>query len=371
MQTLNQQTGKDQSFLDDQNIKISSSNDVHSILWEGFLPVSRGGTGTDTFTDGSIPFIAGGIFSEDNTNLHWDLSNNRLGIGTNSPATKLHVNGPATIDTLRIGRGGGSENSNTSIGFEALKDNTTGYRSVALGYTALLSNTTGGDNTAVGHNTLKYSTVGSHNTALGSGSLQVLTAGSGSTGVGALALANSTSASQNTAVGQSALGITTTGSYNAALGAGASSRNTTGSFNVSAGLDALGNNSNGNYNIALGFRSGVYQADFSALTTTNSSIYIGSQAKALSNNNSNSIVIGSDAVGAGSNTAVIGNDSVSDVYLGSSDAKADVHAEKLYLGSSSTPGCIIMGDSDGNGVTYITVNDGAISASSTQPAECQ
>jgi hypothetical protein len=59
----------------------------------GTLPVTNGGTGTSTaFTTGSIPFAgASGIYSQDNANLFWDDTNNYLGIGTASPAVKLHV----------------------------------------------------------------------------------------------------------------------------------------------------------------------------------------------------------------------------------------------------------------------------------------
>jgi hypothetical protein len=49
----------------------------------------------------------------------------------------------------------------------------------------------------------------------------------------------------------------------------------------------------------------------------------------------------------------------------------------VYVGSSSggyqgqTPGCIVMGDSDGVGVTYVTANDGVLSATITKPSNCQ
>src|SRR3990167_990642 len=49
-------------------------------------------------TPGSI-FFAGalGELAQDNLNFFWDDANNRLGIGTNVPATTLDVNGPATL----------------------------------------------------------------------------------------------------------------------------------------------------------------------------------------------------------------------------------------------------------------------------------
>lgn len=46
-----------------------------------------------TMTPGSVFFAgAGGLLSQNNSQYYWDNTNNRLGIGTNSPTTKLHVN---------------------------------------------------------------------------------------------------------------------------------------------------------------------------------------------------------------------------------------------------------------------------------------
>ena len=47
-----------------------------------------------SLTEGSILFTgSSGVISEDNSNLYWDDTNNRLGIGTASPGAKLHVSG--------------------------------------------------------------------------------------------------------------------------------------------------------------------------------------------------------------------------------------------------------------------------------------
>jgi hypothetical protein len=43
----------------------------------------------------------------------------------------------------------------------------------------------------------------------------------------------------------------------------------------------------------------------------------------------------------------------------------------IYVGSSVKSGCIVLGDSDGSGVTYITADDGVLSATSTKPSNCQ
>jgi hypothetical protein len=61
----------------------------------GTLPVANGGTGTATaFTTGSIVFAgASGIYSQDNANLFWDDTNNRLGLGRSPTNYTLEVAG--------------------------------------------------------------------------------------------------------------------------------------------------------------------------------------------------------------------------------------------------------------------------------------
>ncbi|MFT4310602.1 MAG: hypothetical protein ACMXYC_03145, partial [Candidatus Woesearchaeota archaeon] len=59
----------------------------------GAIDVSDGGTGTTTtFSTGSVVFAgASGVYSQDNSNFFWDNTNKRLGVGTNSPLTGLHI----------------------------------------------------------------------------------------------------------------------------------------------------------------------------------------------------------------------------------------------------------------------------------------
>jgi len=59
----------------------------------GTLPIGNGGTGTPTaFTLGSVVFAgASGVYTQDNANLFWDDTNDRLGIGTAIPGRPLHV----------------------------------------------------------------------------------------------------------------------------------------------------------------------------------------------------------------------------------------------------------------------------------------
>jgi hypothetical protein len=59
----------------------------------GIAAVTQGGTGTaTTFTQGSVIFAgASGIYTQDNANLFYDDTNNRLGIGTTSPQVSLDI----------------------------------------------------------------------------------------------------------------------------------------------------------------------------------------------------------------------------------------------------------------------------------------
>ena len=52
------------------------------------------------FTGGSILFMSGIQVAQDNANFFWDDSNNRLGIGTNSPNATLEVSGTTRVTDL-------------------------------------------------------------------------------------------------------------------------------------------------------------------------------------------------------------------------------------------------------------------------------
>jgi hypothetical protein len=68
----------------------------------GTLAVANGGTNTSTaFTAGSVVFAgSGGTYTQDNSNLFFDNTNNRLGIATPTPSYKLHVVGNALFTEL-------------------------------------------------------------------------------------------------------------------------------------------------------------------------------------------------------------------------------------------------------------------------------
>jgi len=138
----------------------------------------------------------------------------------------------------------------------------------------------------------------SANTVAGVGSLGVNTTGYNNTGVGAYALHSNTIGYYNTAFGPYALYSNTMGAGNTALGHNA------GYFNT------LGNN-----NVILGSFAAYYQANGTTLTNTQNSIYIGTNSKGKDNSDSNSIVIGTKAIGEGANTTVIGNMATTKTHL--------------------------------------------------------
>lgn len=132
VQSLNSQTGNTQTFGNDSNITINSANDVHSLGWNGHLPISRGGTGSGSFTTGSILFALGSSISQDNSNLFWDDTNNRLGVGTSTPTETLEVNG--VVKTTQV-----KTNTITAVGTnQSISLNPTGTGKVLVGGESLV-----------------------------------------------------------------------------------------------------------------------------------------------------------------------------------------------------------------------------------------
>jgi len=66
-----------------------------------------------SLTSGSVLFSNGTTIAQDNANLFWDDTNNRLGIGTITPTAKLHIKAPGALQTdiaLRVRDSGDTEN---------------------------------------------------------------------------------------------------------------------------------------------------------------------------------------------------------------------------------------------------------------------
>lgn len=86
--------------LTDEKLYFKNAGGTVKLLAANVTPVTNGGTGTSTqFTAGSLVFAgASGVYSQDNANLFWDDSNNRLGIGTATPSVPLTI-GDSTAPT--------------------------------------------------------------------------------------------------------------------------------------------------------------------------------------------------------------------------------------------------------------------------------
>lgn len=152
-------------------------------------------------------------------------------------------------------------------------------KNIKIGFHALLHNKKGIDNIAIGPNALN------HNVS------------SGNVGVGKGSLATNREGANNTAVGRFTLASMVRGIENVAIG-------------MNAGKITLKNKSN---------------------NQSNGSIFIGANTKPLEDKGENEIVIGTNAIGNGSNTITIGNDR---------NKKIRIHGELQSDGYAAADGSI-------------------------------
>lgn len=303
MQSLNGQTGSTQTFQNDSNVTISSSGNTHTFGWAGQLPISRGGTGASSFTNGSIPFISNGIFSQNNSKFFWDNVNNRLGIGISSPTQTLEVNGSVAI-------------ANTT-------NNYAGDHDIFFG----------GGQTNTGH----IYGLNAPNGSLMDGSSIAIIAGVGD---------NYLSGGH----------VEVNGGY------GGSGGGNGGRLELSGGDATGGNGSGGNVEFRTGLKvgSGTY------------GVY-----KFFDPSQSNAGVLDFSLINSSNKTFTFPNVSGTfgliegdQTWNGLNKFEASSNST-IYVGSSTKTSCIALGDSDGSGITYVTVNDGVMTASTTKPSFCQ
>jgi hypothetical protein len=276
---------------------LSSDGYLSSIDWNTFNDKQDALLGT-----GFVKSTAGVISYDTNT---YYLASNPDGFITSAALTG-YVPYIGATQAVNLGAYNLTVN-NISVG----KGSSTGTGNTAVGGNALLNSTTGEYNSAFGSASSSSNTTGSSNTSIGAVSLQLNTTGSGNSAIGRNSLSKNTTGNSNTAVGTSSLNNNTTGAVNVAIGSDSLFNNTTGFYNSALGVSSLVGNITGNNNSAFGYEAGRYIADkATSATILNNSLMLGWRTSPLANNQTNQIVIGYDAIGAGSNTVTLGNTSI-------------------------------------------------------------
>jgi hypothetical protein len=163
------------------------------------------------------------------------------------------------------------------------------------------------------------------------------------------------------AIGSNALGAAT-GNSNTAIGWGALRDNTSGFQNVGVGLGALIRNTTGRDSVAIGVSAGEYRGSGTdGLTSATSSVFIGFQSRAADNAQSNQVVIaGTDGLGDGSNTTVIGNISTTSTRIaGTATSVFAISGDTMRITGTRTPASNAAGTAGDfafgttGGVTYL------------------
>lgn len=187
---------------------------------------------------------------------------------------------------------------------------------VAIGNNAA-ANATGNNTVALGQGTC-LNVTGLENIGIGNDALNAIStilpmSGDNNIGIGSQAGNNISSGTDNIAMGDAALlgdgtaGVT--GSHNICLGNLSGNDISTGSNNILLGNGTGDLINTGFQNICIGINTG------NILLTGDSNTLIGTSANASTSSDQNSIALGNSAVGQGSNTAIIGNSSVTACYF--------------------------------------------------------
>jgi len=128
--------------------------------------------------------------------------------------------------------------------------------------------------------------------------------------------------------------------------------NTTGFDNTASGTQALYSNTTGFKNLGLGREAGRFTSTGANNTDSDSSVYIGFDSRPLADAQTNQIVIGSTAIGLGSNSVVLGNSSITktrlqgDVGIGTDSPSYDLEVVGKIYASDSIISNVYAGTSD-------------------------
>ena len=234
-----------------------------------------------------VAFWSGASSLSYNSNLYWDNTNSRLGLGTTTPGQQLELTGniemPATSPTSGIIYSGSSRylhNFGTNNNFLGLLSGnltlTTASRNDAIGDSSLISITSGSDNVAIGQGALKNLTYATDNVAIGTFAGKAMTSGSDNTFVGYRAGLVSVPL------------VAGNGTFNCFFGSFSGLFNTTGFANTFIGFSAGTGNTTGYQNTLIGDNADVSSGNLFNATALGKGAIV---------NTSNKVVIGNSSVG--------------------------------------------------------------------------
>jgi len=249
----------------------------------------------------------------------YDADTAKLDVAQTFTANQTFSNDIA-VNGLTVGKGANSVDNCTALGISALSSGSlSGISNTAVGENALRDNTTGGANTAVGLGALVFNTGGFHNTGIGTQAIRANTTGSYNSALGYQALYNNTTANNNTAVGYQALYDNTTGINLVAVGHTALRNNTIGNNNVAVGRQSQFANTEGTSNTSIGHLSltsnttgsqntAVGQSTLLSNTTANNNTAVGYLALYLTTGGNNTALgeEAGDTLTTGTNNTLLG-----------------------------------------------------------------
>lgn len=318
-------------------------------------------------TQGSILFAgASGVLAQDNTNLFWDDSNNRLGIGTNSPAFDLHVLNSGDLDTKVESNGGHSRfiidsqdtddsilqfNENNNRRWSIYTDGTDDKLKITRSDVPTASPTSDAisidtsDNVSIPNGTLTINDY-TFPSADGSASQVLQTDGNGALTFATVSGGSSawTTSGSDIYYDSGKVGIGLSSSFDATLhikGAGSSASTTNFKIENSSGDEIMELDDAGS-NIRIGLNAG------DSITSGSGVIAIGENAGTNVTSNSNSIMIGKQA---GQNSGNVANN----IYIGENCGQNNSGTLNVSIGSSA--GRIGSGNNYNVSVGYYAMYD--------------
>jgi len=325
-----------------QNTAIGSSSLLNNTTVVNTINIINGGSGytaSSTFSNVQLSYLSGSSATT------YPSVTVYVGVGGTVSNVILETYGTGFIDSTTIMSGNlgtgvtfsvgisslTSGDNNTAVGYNSLYSNVRGVQNtaigsgtlyannanfnIAIGHNSLYNNTTGYYNLAIGVSSLQNNKIGLYNIAIGNSALLTSTQSYFNTAIGSSALQVTTSGQQNVGVGHSTLSANTTGGYNNTLGAFTLQQNTTGVNNIAIGSSSLNINTTGSNNIGIGSQAGSFDISSNGVTSSNTSIFIGSDTKPNSINQSNQIIIGHGATGSGSNSVTLGASTITKTQL--------------------------------------------------------